>query len=62
MAKSRYRSEHLESILWDGVLLDQLRFGLRWNQFRSWFCFALDDGLSVDRGNLIPFRCWVGFR
>lgn len=48
--KPKCLSEGLELILWDVVQLDWLRFDLRWARYRSWLCFALDDGSLVDRG------------
>ena len=50
LAKLGYQSEDLVSILPDVARPDRLRFGFRWDQSRSWLCFALDDDLLVDRG------------
>lgn len=61
LAKPRYRFQGLGLIPWDVVRQGQVRFGLRWDQSRSWLCFAPDDGLLVEGGVLkTSYRRWVG--
>ena len=48
LAKSRDRSQDLESTLWDVARPGRLPLGLRWSRHCSWLHFALDDASVVD--------------